>query len=955
MRHFIYGSLSRVLVRYNHQLTSSAKAPEIARLTVVLGNKQTARDRELTIDTHSLPLTETSLKRTIIAEKEASDTDRKISLPPSLQYVRDLMDHYRDHVVLTQMGSFYELYFEQATKYAPKLNLSLTNRHYSYGKVPFAGFPVQQLSRHLKVLVNTYGYSVTIAEQFKRETPADNEVNRFYRRVTRIVTPGTFIDEAFENLQENTYLLSIEFPENCVEKLADTNTKLGLCWCDISTGEIFVQQVLLKDLISAITRIQPREILLEDSLSIHNIESGAWYSELVELKKYFIKYQKLPMRHRTMDSFYRLFSAGVTEKSLNQLKINLQEFTQKELAALRNTLIYVSEHLPDFSMNFQLPQRQLTGSIMQIDSRTSTALELHSTVRDNRKKGTLLSTIRRTVTPSGTRLLSQWLSGPSLDLREIKKRQRIVTFFRRNMDVTDRLVSFLKVVYDLPRIIQKFSFGKGDALELIQLARSLKVAIEVRTFLQMEASDSDKITAAFLKSMTAGLEFELHLIDDVIKYLNEDQIMKSQSNEEEEEASNEVSSSNIKQEEIAKLSVWVVNPSYSQRLQQLHEEYEKLWGARESLSELYENVFIRLHGAKNVSLKQKQNGEYALHIVGTSGNLKKINEFVKSGGHLKGHPFHILQQSSQTRWLSHKLWTDFGYELEVAVLKIKKEEARILNYFKEEFIKKSEEIRIIADTLGYLDALSSFAILAKEKNLVCPKVDRSDKLEIIGGRHLMVEDGISNRSLEKFTENDCCLESGHLWVITGPNMGGKSTYLRQNAIIVLLAQMGSYVPCSAAHIGLVDKIFSRVGSADDLYNEMSTFMVEMIETSFILRGATSKSLAILDEIGRGTSGKEGVSIAYATLKYLIEQNRCRSLFATHFGQELHQIIEEKCALETKQKIQFYKSGIVETTYNDFFYDHKLKPGICTKSDAVRVAKTAGFPEKALQSARELLS
>lgn len=955
MRQFVYGRLSRVLVRYSHQLTSSAKAPEVARLTVVLDNKQTEQAREVIVDTHSLPLTETALKKSIIAEKDVSNTDKEVSLPPSLQYVRDLMDHYREHVVLTQMGSFYELYFEQATKYAPKLNLSLTNRNYSYGKVPFAGFPVQQLSRHLKVLVNTYGFSVTIAEQFKRESPADNEINRFYRRVTRIVTPGTFIDEAFENLQENTYLLSIEFPENCMEKLADTNTKLGLCWCDISTGEIFVQQVLLKELISAITRIQPREILLEDSLSVHKLESGTWYSELVELKKYFIKYQKLPMRHRTMDSFYRLFSAGSTEKSSNQLKIHLQEFTQKELAALRNTLIYVSDHLPDFSMNFQLPQRQLTGSIMQIDSRTSTALELHSTVRDNRKKGTLLSTIRRTVTPSGTRLLTQWLSGPSLDLKEIKKRQKIVTFFRRNMDVTDRLASMLKVVHDLPRIIQKFSFGKGDALELIQLARSLKVAMEVRNFLQLEASDSDRSTAAFLKSMTTGLEFELHLIDDVLEYLNEDQIMKSQSNEEQDEANNEASSNNRKQEEMAKLSVWVVDLSYSQRLRQLHEDYQKLWDARESLRELYEDVFIRLHGAKNISLKQRQNGEYALHIMGTSGNMKKINEFVKSGGHMKGHPFHILQQSSQTRWLSHKLWTDFGYELEVAVLKIKKEEARILNYFKDEFIKRSEEIRIIADTLGYLDALSSFAILAKEKNLVCPKVDRSDKLEIIGGRHLMVEDGISSRSLEKFTENDCCLESGNLWVITGPNMGGKSTFLRQNAIIVLLAQMGCYVPCSGAHIGLVDKIFSRVGSADDLYNEMSTFMVEMIETSFILRGATSKSLAILDEIGRGTSGKEGVSIAYATLKYLIEQNRCRSLFATHFGQELHQIIEGKCALEIKQKIKFYKSGIVEMTDTDFFYDHKLKPGICTKSDAVRVAKTAGFPEKALESARELLS
>lgn len=273
---------------------------------------------------------------------------------------------------------------------------------------------------------------------------ADNEANKFYRRVTRIVTPGTFIDEAFENLRENTYLLNIEFPENCMSQVADTSLKVGICWCDVSTGEIFVQQVYLRDLVSAITRIQPKEILLDERLLEFHIESGTWYPELVELKKFFIKYQKMPSQHRTIESFYGLFNLGGKEATERQLKIQFQTFTQKELAALRNTLIYVSNHLPDFSINFQIPQRQLATAIMQIDSRTSTALELHSTVRDNNKKGSLLSSIRRTVTPSGTRLLSQWLSGPSLDLKEIKKRQKIVAFFKDNRDITETLRTMLK-------------------------------------------------------------------------------------------------------------------------------------------------------------------------------------------------------------------------------------------------------------------------------------------------------------------------------------------------------------------------------------------------------------------------------------------------------------------------------------------------------------------------------
>lgn len=218
----------------------------------------------------------------------------------------------------------------------------------------------------------------------------------------------------------------------------------------------------------------------------------------------------------------------------------------------------------------------------------------------------------------------------------------------------------------------------------------------------------------------------------------------------------------------------------------------------------------------------------------------------------------------------------------------------------------------------------------------------------------MVEDGLLSKSLQKFTSNDCRLEASNLWVITGPNMGGKSTFLRQIAIIVIMAQIGSYVPCESAKIGVVDKIFSRIGSADDLYNQMSTFMVEMTETGYILKGATKRSLAILDEIGRGTSGKEGISLAYAALKYLVDRNQCRSLFATHFGQELKTLVDNHCDEAVRKKISYYRSGVYDTGGDDFCYDHSLTPGICNNSDAIRVAMRAGFPKEALDNARKAL-
>ncbi|CCE64653.1 hypothetical protein TPHA_0I01470 [Tetrapisispora phaffii CBS 4417] len=884
------------------------------------------------------------------------DVDEKLSdIPPSLKYVRELIDHHKGSVVLTQMGSFYELYFEQAEKYAPELNIQLTSKQFSHGKVPFAGFPVGQLSRHLKVLVNDHEYSVAIAQQFKKDGVADNEVSKFYRRVTRIVTPGTFIDEAFENFEENNYLLSINFPENCFNKLADSDSKLGLSWCDVSTGEIFVQQVRLKDAVSAITRIQPKEILLEESIADFTIESGSWYPEFVELKKYFLKYHKLPAAHITLDSLYSLFANGTEESTSRLFKIQFQTFTQKELAALRDLLIYIKEHLPDFRMNLQFPQKQSVTSIMQIDSRTSSALELHATVRDRSKKGSLLSCIRRTVTSPGTRLLSQWLSGPSLDLAEINSRQDIVAFFLEDLDSTKDMISNLKTVSDLTRIIQRFSFNQGDASELLQLVESLKTAKAVKKNIETINSEleDNKLPDELYNRLISDLEFDGSLISEVESCINEVALRKI----------NSATSEGIEKDESMNSSgihdtnneIWIIDPNYNNSLKKYHEEYQNCKREKEKLQEIYNNKLVNDIGCRRVAMKQKPNGDYTLHIHASTNNMKKVLDFINTKELINGHPLVITQKSVQTCWVSHKSWNDLAHLSELAKFRIKQEEDFILNNLKTKFVNKSESIRLITHKLAYIDVLSSFAILATDNRLKRPKLNNTTSFNIKGGRHLMVEEGLKISSLSTFVKNDCKLAKGDLWVITGPNMGGKSTFLRQNATIIILAQIGSYCPCDKATIGLVDKIFSRVGSADDLYNEMSTFMVEMIETSYILHGATNRSLAILDEIGRGTSSKEGTSIAFATLKYLIEKNSCRTLFATHFGSELKEIIDKNYYDSLKNNLKFYETSVVEISEDNYYYDHKLKEGVCTKSDAIKVAKRAGFPETALNDAKRFLN
>lgn len=884
------------------------------------------------------------------------DNDKNL-LPPSLRQVRKIMDVHKNHVVLTQMGSFYELYFEHATQYAPKLNISLTSKKYSSGNVPFAGFPLSQLNRHLKLLVNQLGYSVTIVDQFQNNTPIDNDPNKFYRKVSRIVTPGTFIDEAFENFRENSYLLNIEFPSNCMNSLADPDTKVGLCWCDISTGEIFVQEVPLKDLISAITRIKPKEIILNNELFKYNIENGEWYPELVELKKYFVKFQTLPAQYHTVDTFSNLFFSGNNDHMRRQLDHKMRSFTQKEIASLRNILEYVQDHLPDCSINFQLPERQSTTCIMQIDSRTNSALELHSTIMNNGIRGSLLSTIRRTVTPSGTRLLSKWLSAPSLDIEEIKERQTLVGLFKRNSSFNNTLINQLKEINDLSRILQKFNFGKGTAIDLIQISKSLKTTSEISRMMITRLPKLKKKEKVLLQKLIDQLAFDTSLIDNILESINEDKLVSQQKSSDTSEGieSQDIEKNMPQDESNREILDTIIPPGYSPLLQQYHDEYFSNLESKDSFESSCSKYLIDTFGIRKAVLKQRQNSTYALLVNGSPTSLGKLDSWLYENNDFKNAKFHILQKSNQTRWLVHSGLTDRASKIELSLLKIKKEEENILNSFKIQLLERCHEIRIINSALAYIDILSSFAKLSEEKNLTCPKVDNSLELEIIKGRHLMVEDGITNKYLQRFVSNDCIMNQGDIWVITGPNMGGKSTFLRQNAIIVILAQIGSYVPCESAHIGLVDKIFSRVGSADDLYNELSTFMVEMIETSFILHGATNRSLAILDEIGRGTSGKEGISIAYAAMNFMAEQNQCRTLFATHFGEELNNLIQRRPGTILSKKVKFFQSKMIEIDRVKFYYDYRMVPGICTKSDAIKVARSAGFPESVLEEAERILA
>ncbi|KAH3676163.1 hypothetical protein WICMUC_002185 [Wickerhamomyces mucosus] len=857
-------------------------------------------------------------------------------LTPLMKTVRQTMDKYRGYVVLTQVGSFYELYFENATEYAPQLNIRLAKRDFKDRSIAMAGFPLSQLDRYLKVLVHDLNEGVAVIEQFKSKSPIDNDPITVSRRVTRLISPGTLIDEAFLNQQDNNFLLSIEFPSKMFDRSPDLESKIGLSWIDLSVGTLFVQETTLSGLISTVTRIKPSEIILDDSLVKHHLESGQWYSEFAELQKYFRKYQQLPAKRKTMSEYFHMFD--FPERTLKKA---FDLLTLKETSSLKNLLQYIKDHLPGSEITLELPEKQYSKNIVQIDPRTSDALELHKTYKDQFVKGSLMSTIKKTVTDSGTRLLSQWISSPSTDLWEIKRRQALVTIFHKDPSFRNAVVSKLKEIHDISRIIQRFSLGRGTPLDLVYLAKAIYKVDEIEQLMINKIRCAPECKSA-LNHLIDSLNSHSELAKEILQDLDEESLMQHLKIEQQEieDDINPNKHSSEKQSDVDDL--FSVQESASPSLQKLHFELRKLIAFKRDLEKDLHTKFVTEGSFKEVELRYTPAYSYQVYFKGG-----KSADFSSLEDSLPGSK--VLQRSSATRWISYPKWSELGQGIDAVKYRIKIEELEVIKVLKIKVMNSCINLRMTAKTIDYIDVTSSFAVLAQERGLVCPEISEGTELEIIKGRHLVVETGLSH-SLKNFIPNDCSLDKNNsIWMITGPNMGGKSTFLRQNAIIVILGQIGSYVPAESARIGIVDKIFSRVGSADDLYNQMSTFMVEMVETSYILNGATDRSLAILDEVGRGTSGKEGIAIAYATLKHLESTNNCRVLFATHFGMEIKELLDNH---SSSSGILFKKTNI-EKLNGKIIFSHHLENGVSENSFAIDVAKFAGFPHKALQIAQNV--
>jgi DNA mismatch repair ATPase MutS len=518
----------------------------------------------------------------------------------------------------------------------------------------------------------------------------------------------------------------------------------------------------------------------------------------------------------------------------------------------------------------------------------------------------------------------------------------------------ERVIVLLRRSHDSHRLLQKFAFGRGDPDDLLALKSTVYATQELVATLEQDSEGEACIQAMVARINLEGPNTLAKRIGDAV---DEEGLVQQHRLEDGEAAeiqalAQEVISSEGSIEDSSTLlkgarkkksasikgyysednDAWIMKSGASPTLERLHEELAVLEIEKEKLGGDLKKRF----GADSLTLRFTPGMGHICHVKGKDMKLNLSD--VRSVG-----------SSKSTRSFHHPEWTKLGQRLDQCKIHIRAAEQRVFHELREQVIHNIIKLRRNAAVLDELDVACSFAALAAEKRWTRPILNKTCAHKIVGGRHPTVEGGLEEEG-RSFITNDCFVgDVQRTWLITGPNMAGKSTFLRQNALITILAQVGSYVPAEYAEIGLIDQMFSRVGSADNLYRDQSTFMVEMLETATILKHATSRSFVIMDEIGRGTTSEDGTAVAFACLHHLYHVNKCRTLFATHFHDLTDMVVKEDM-----DGVGFYCTDVEEDGKGAFRYVHRLREGVNKRSHALKVARLAGLPEEAIAIAKKVL-
>ncbi|AGC67875.1 DNA mismatch repair protein MutS [Thermoclostridium stercorarium subsp. stercorarium DSM 8532] len=801
-----------------------------------------------------------------------------MKLTPMMQQYIETKKQYQDCLLFFRLGDFYELFFEDAEIASRELEIALTGRDCGLDeRAPMCGVPWHSAHHYIAKLINK-GYKVAICEQMEDPALAKGIVKR---EVTRVITPGTVTDPEMLDEKKNNFLMSVYCSRNY----------FGIAVADVTTGEFYTTQLIygntVNKLFDEIYRYQPSELLVNQQF-LKNVPG-----ETLDILKERMGIYITPLDDEYFDR-NKALSGIKNYKGCNS--IEQDEFALCASGALIGYLKVTQKvdlnHIKEI-------QKYKIENYMIIDSSSRRNLELTETLRDRKKRGTLLWVLDRTMTAMGGRLLRKWIEQPLLDVDEINRRLDAVEELKDKFMIRSELRELLKKVYDMERLASKLVVGNVNARDLLALKASMG---QIPSILDLM---SDLKT-----ELCVGIRDEIDHMNDIYELIDK---------------------SIAEDPPVTIKDGGIIRDGYSEDV----DTYRKAFTEGKQWIADLEAKERELTGIKN--LKVRYNKVFGYYIEVTKANLSQV-------------PDRYIRK--QTLVNGERFITEELKKLEDTILgaeeKVKNLEYELFCEIREKIAAEVHRIQRTADRLAQLDVLCSLAEVADRENYVKPVVHEGSEIDIKDGRHPVVEKVLGS---SPFVPNDAYLndDTDRVIIITGPNMAGKSTYLRQVALIVLMAQMGSFVPASKATIGIVDRIFTRVGASDDLASGQSTFMVEMTEVANILNNATPRSLLILDEIGRGTSTHDGLAIAWSVIEYINDKSRlgCRTLFATHY----HELTEledkltgiKNCCIEVK------KRG------DEIIFLRKIIPGGADQSYGIEVAGLAGVPELVIERAKHILN
>ncbi len=804
----------------------------------------------------------------------------KSELSPAMRQYQQFKGQYPGYVLFFRMGDFYEMFWEDAKTAARVLGVALTSRNKgAVDEIPMAGVPFHAVESYLRKMIAA-GFKVAICEQM--ESPAEAK-GVIQREVVRLMTPGTLTDDPLLDGRADNHLAAVAFG---VSK--SDGYKAGLAWVELSTGALVAMSGSEGQVLDEIARLRPAEILIPElpSGQPHQIEE---------------KIKGLGIEATTPRAGWQFTTHHAKEQLQRQWQLSATAgvgFAEDDpaIVAVGALLSYLQETQKSSLAHIRTPRRHVVEDFLAIDPASYRSLEIDRTVRSGGTEGTLLSAIDRTNSAMGARLLRQWLRFPLCELEHIQARQSAIAALLEDAAGLRNVIERLDGVCDIERVIGRIAVGRCTPRDLASLARCLQQIPKLIDALEAIPKRND--IAPELAGMKEFVEQQAAFLASAVRSDPAPHLREG----------------------------GVIADGFNAELDRLRDigSNSQQWLAK------YQ---AQLAAESNIpSLKVGFNKVFGYYIEVT----------------------HVHREKAPANWIRKQTTTNSERYITPALKEFENEalgardkaialEQKLFDDIRQSLLPHVNGFQELAHAVARVDVLSSLAILAQERRYCRPNVVEERTLEIIDGKHPVLEQQLGS----EFVANDVTFgDDDSLQLITGPNMAGKSTFIRQVALISLMAQIGSYVPAKSATIGLIDRLFTRIGASDELHSGQSTFMVEMTETANILNNATERSLVILDEIGRGTSTLDGLSLAWAIAEHIAAEVQCRTLFATHYHELTDLAQRFKGVKNLNVSVREWEDQVV--------FLHRIVEGGTDRSYGIHVARLAGVPREVLDRARQLL-